>query len=94
MTFDDITVYLLQEEWMLLSQQQKEIYGSDRLVAPLGMGSCSCPLRLNLDPHPQPDPAVTYSRIFCNLTHFGGASLLIYSVPYLMIHSPPFFFSL
>ncbi|XP_058425976.1 zinc finger protein 862-like [Diceros bicornis minor] len=35
-TFDDITVYLLQEEWMLLSQQQKEIYGSDQLVAPLG----------------------------------------------------------
>ncbi|XP_039717089.1 zinc finger protein 862 isoform X2 [Pteropus medius] len=35
-TFDDITVYLLQEEWMLLSQQQKEICGSDRLLAPLG----------------------------------------------------------
>ncbi|KAL2777840.1 zinc finger protein 862 [Daubentonia madagascariensis] len=35
-TFDDITVYLLQEEWMLLSQQQKEICGSDKLVAPLG----------------------------------------------------------
>ncbi|XP_062048802.1 zinc finger protein 862 isoform X1 [Lepus europaeus] len=34
-TFDDITVYLLQEEWMLLSQQQK-ICGSDKLVAPLG----------------------------------------------------------
>ncbi|KAM5205697.1 zinc finger protein 862 isoform 2-T2 [Hipposideros larvatus] len=35
-TFDDITVYLLQEEWMLLSQQQKELCGSDELVAPLG----------------------------------------------------------
>ncbi|XP_028345407.1 zinc finger protein 862 isoform X2 [Physeter macrocephalus] len=35
-TFDDITVYLLQEEWTLLSQQQKEICGSDELVAPLG----------------------------------------------------------
>uniref|UniRef100_G3TSV3 Zinc finger protein 862 n=1 Tax=Loxodonta africana TaxID=9785 RepID=G3TSV3_LOXAF len=35
-TFDDITVYLLQEEWMLLSrQQQMEIWGSDKLVAPL-----------------------------------------------------------
>ncbi|XP_077005455.1 zinc finger protein 862 isoform X5 [Tamandua tetradactyla] len=34
-TFDDITVYLLQEEWMLLSQQQK-ICGSDKLLAPLG----------------------------------------------------------
>ncbi|XP_026957345.1 zinc finger protein 862 isoform X2 [Sagmatias obliquidens] len=34
-TFDDITVYLLQEEWMLLSQQQK-ICGSDELAAPLG----------------------------------------------------------
>ncbi|KAL4669322.1 hypothetical protein H8959_007876, partial [Pygathrix nigripes] len=35
-TFDDITVYLLQEEWVLLSQQQKELCGSDKLVAPLG----------------------------------------------------------
>ncbi|XP_074171275.1 zinc finger protein 862 isoform X1 [Rhinolophus sinicus] len=35
-TFDDITVYLLQEEWMLLSQQQKELCGSDKLLAPLG----------------------------------------------------------
>ncbi|XP_074049524.1 zinc finger protein 862 isoform X2 [Macrotis lagotis] len=35
-TFDDITVYLLQEEWMLLGEQQKEICGSDKLVAPLG----------------------------------------------------------
>ncbi|KAK1335024.1 LOW QUALITY PROTEIN: hypothetical protein QTO34_004600 [Cnephaeus nilssonii] len=35
-TFDDITLYLLQEEWMLLSQQQKAICGSDRLVAPQG----------------------------------------------------------
>lgn len=86
-TFDDITVYLLREEWMLLSQQQKDICGSDRPAAPLGMASCPCPLRPNLDPHPQPDPAVTSSRIFRNPTRFGGASLLIYSVPYLMIHS-------
>uniref|UniRef100_G3VZ04 Zinc finger protein 862 n=1 Tax=Sarcophilus harrisii TaxID=9305 RepID=G3VZ04_SARHA len=35
-TFDDITVYLLQEEWMLLGEQQKELCGSDKLVAPLG----------------------------------------------------------
>ncbi|XP_078199597.1 zinc finger protein 862 isoform X3 [Callithrix jacchus] len=35
-TFDDITVYLLQEEWVLLSQQQKELCGSDKLVPPLG----------------------------------------------------------
>uniref|UniRef100_A0A5F8G2L7 Zinc finger protein 862 n=1 Tax=Monodelphis domestica TaxID=13616 RepID=A0A5F8G2L7_MONDO len=35
-TFDDITVYLLQEEWMLLGEQQKEICGSDNLVSPLG----------------------------------------------------------
>ncbi|EHA98274.1 Zinc finger protein 862 [Heterocephalus glaber] len=35
-TFDDITVYLLQEEWLLLSQQQKDLCGSDKLVAPLG----------------------------------------------------------
>lgn len=42
-TFDDITLYLLQEEWMLLSQQQKAICGSDRLVAPQGMGSLPPP---------------------------------------------------
>ena len=42
-TFDDITVYLLQEEWMLLSQQQKEICGSDKLVAPLGTGPFHSP---------------------------------------------------
>ncbi|KAM7120433.1 zinc finger protein 862 isoform 2-T3 [Molossus nigricans] len=35
-TFDDITLYLLQEEWMLLSQQRQEICGSEELVAPLG----------------------------------------------------------
>nr|XP_020029004.1 zinc finger protein 862-like [Castor canadensis] len=35
-TFDDITMYLLQEEWMLLSQQQQDFCGSDKLVAPLG----------------------------------------------------------
>uniref|UniRef100_A0A2K6U2R5 Zinc finger protein 862 n=2 Tax=Saimiri boliviensis TaxID=27679 RepID=A0A2K6U2R5_SAIBB len=35
-TFDDITVYLLQEEWVLLSQRQKELCGSDKLVPPLG----------------------------------------------------------
>lgn len=46
-TFDDITVYLLQEEWMLLSQQQK-ICGSDKMLALLGTGSCSLPLRLNV----------------------------------------------
>nr|XP_045720043.1 zinc finger protein 862 isoform X1 [Mirounga angustirostris] len=41
-TFDDITVYLLQEEWMLLSQQQREICGSDKLVAPLGKNEMGC----------------------------------------------------
>ncbi|XP_063106781.1 zinc finger protein 862 isoform X4 [Cavia porcellus] len=35
-TFDDITVCLLQEEWMLLGQQQKDLCGSDKLVASLG----------------------------------------------------------
>ncbi|XP_073917099.1 zinc finger protein 862 isoform X2 [Castor canadensis] len=29
-------MYLLQEEWMLLSQQQQDFCGSDKLVAPLG----------------------------------------------------------
>ena len=42
-TFDDITVYLLQEEWVLLSQQQKDICGSDKLVAPLGMAPVHFP---------------------------------------------------
>ena len=41
--FDDITVYLLQEEWVLLSQQQKDICGSDKLVAPLGMAPVHFP---------------------------------------------------
>ncbi|XP_047551285.1 zinc finger protein 862 isoform X2 [Lutra lutra] len=41
-TFDDITVYLLQEEWMLLSQQQKDICGSKKLVAPLGKNKMGC----------------------------------------------------
>ncbi|KAM6168186.1 zinc finger protein 862 [Erethizon dorsatum] len=40
-TFDDITVYLLQEEWMLLSQQQKDLCGSDKLAAPLGVTMAS-----------------------------------------------------
>ncbi|XP_017653855.1 zinc finger protein 862 [Nannospalax galili] len=34
-TFDDITLHLLQEEWMLLSQQ-KDLRVSDKLMAPLG----------------------------------------------------------
>lgn len=42
-TFDDITVYLLQEEWVLLSQQQKDICGSDKMVAPLGMAPVHFP---------------------------------------------------
>lgn len=65
-TFDDITVYLLQEEWMLLSQQQQEICASDKLGAPLGMGSHSLPCRLN--PHwlPHPYPTMTPLRISWN----------------------------
>lgn len=70
-TFDDITVYLLQEEWMLLSQQQKEICGSDKLLAPLGTGSCSFPHRLNVDQHSQLYPTGTYSRVFWNPTIEG-----------------------
>ncbi|KAL6074770.1 hypothetical protein STEG23_019076, partial [Scotinomys teguina] len=35
-TFDDITVYLLQEEWMMLNQPQKDFFASDKLTAPLG----------------------------------------------------------
>lgn len=38
-TFDDITVYLLQEEWMLLGQPQKDFSTSDKLTASLGMDS-------------------------------------------------------
>ncbi|KAM5255350.1 zinc finger protein 862 [Ctenodactylus gundi] len=35
-TFDDISVYLLQDEWMLLSQQQKDFCASENMVVPLG----------------------------------------------------------
>ena len=69
-TFDDITVYLLQEEWMLLSQQQKEICGSDKLVAQLGMGSCSLSHHLSLDHHSKLYPIMTYLRIFWYPTIF------------------------
>lgn len=69
-TFDDITVYLLQGEWMLLSQQQKEICGSDKLVAPLGMGPCSLPHRLGLGQHSKSYPTLPYWRIFWNPTIF------------------------
>ncbi|XP_042533037.1 zinc finger protein 862 [Dipodomys spectabilis] len=41
-TFDDITVYLLQEEWMLLSQQPKGLCDSDKLMAPLGKNQMGC----------------------------------------------------
>ncbi|XP_014643137.1 PREDICTED: zinc finger protein 862 [Ceratotherium simum simum] len=53
-TFDDITVYLLQEEWMLLSQQQKEIYGSDQLVAPLGAAIANPELFCKFERGPEP----------------------------------------
>ncbi|XP_043824802.1 zinc finger protein 862 isoform X1 [Dromiciops gliroides] len=53
-TFDDITVYLLQEEWMLLGEQQKEICGSDKLVAPLGTSIANpelfCKLERGVEP--------------------------------------------
>lgn len=77
-TFDDITVYLLQEEWMLLSQQQKEICGSDKLVAPLGMGSYSLPHHLNLDQHSRLYPTATYLRIFWTPTIFFRPVYIIY----------------
>uniref|UniRef100_A0A452SDC9 Zinc finger protein 862 n=2 Tax=Ursus americanus TaxID=9643 RepID=A0A452SDC9_URSAM len=53
-TFDDITVYLLQEEWMLLSQQQKEICGSDKLVAPLGPTIATPELFYKFEQGPEP----------------------------------------
>uniref|UniRef100_A0A5G2QL50 Zinc finger protein 862 n=1 Tax=Sus scrofa TaxID=9823 RepID=A0A5G2QL50_PIG len=53
-TFDDITVYLLQEEWMLLSQQQKEICGSDKLVAPLEPTLASSELFYKFEQGPEP----------------------------------------
>lgn len=80
MTFDDITVYLLQEEWMLLSQQQKEICGSDKLVAPLGMGSCALPPALNLDQHSQPYPDHDIHETFLESHHVFQASLHCSSV--------------
>ncbi|KAK2505954.1 hypothetical protein MC885_001649 [Smutsia gigantea] len=65
-TFDDITVYLLQEEWMLLSQQQKEICASDKLGVSLGTGSHSLPCRLNPRWLPHPYPTMTPLRMFWN----------------------------
>nr|XP_025710653.1 zinc finger protein 862 isoform X4 [Callorhinus ursinus] len=53
-TFDDITVYLLQEEWMLLSQQQREICGSDKLVAPLGPTIANPELFYKFEQGPEP----------------------------------------
>ncbi|XP_008064175.2 zinc finger protein 862 [Carlito syrichta] len=53
-TFDDITVYLLQEEWMLLSQQQKKICGSDKLVAPLGPTVANSELFYKFEQGPEP----------------------------------------
>ncbi|XP_052575872.1 zinc finger protein 862 isoform X1 [Peromyscus californicus insignis] len=35
-TFGDITLYLLQEEWMMLNQPQKDFFASNKLTAPLG----------------------------------------------------------
>ncbi|XP_070225213.1 zinc finger protein 862 isoform X2 [Bos mutus] len=52
--FDDITVYLLQEEWVLLSQQQKDICGSDKLVAPLGSTIASPELFYKFEQGPEP----------------------------------------
>lgn len=54
MTFDDITVYLLEEEWVLLSQQQKDICGSDKLVAPLGPTIASPELFYKFERGPEP----------------------------------------
>lgn len=39
MTFDDITLNLLREEWMLLSPPLKDFSASDKLTVPLGMDS-------------------------------------------------------
>lgn len=55
---------------MLLSQQQKEICGSDKLVAQLGMGSCSLSHHLSLDHHSKLYPIMTYLRIFWYPTIF------------------------
>ncbi|XP_028933409.1 zinc finger protein 862 [Ornithorhynchus anatinus] len=53
-TFDDITVYLLQEEWVLLGEQQKEICGSDKLAAPLGPPIANPELFCRLERGPEP----------------------------------------
>ncbi|XP_077634120.1 zinc finger protein 862 isoform X1 [Crocuta crocuta] len=53
-TFDDITVYLLQEEWMLLSQQQKDICGSNKLVAPVGPTIANPELFCKFERGPEP----------------------------------------
>ncbi|XP_029334067.1 zinc finger protein 862-like [Mus caroli] len=35
-TFDDVTLYLLQEEWLLLGKPQKDFSTTDKLTAPRG----------------------------------------------------------
>lgn len=54
MTFDDITMYLLQEEWMLLGQPQKDFSTSDKLTASLGMDSAISTTSAGLDQCPLP----------------------------------------
>ncbi|XP_006164446.1 zinc finger protein 862 isoform X2 [Tupaia chinensis] len=53
-TFDDITVYLLQEEWMLLSQQRRELCGSDKLVTLPGPTVTNSPLFCKFGRGPEP----------------------------------------
>ena len=49
MTFDDGTLYLLQEEWLLLGKPQKDFSTTDKLTAPRGMDSSISTTTLSLD---------------------------------------------
>lgn len=41
-TFDDVTLYLLQEEWLLLGKPQKDFSTTDKLTAPRGKTHVNC----------------------------------------------------
>lgn len=68
---------------MLLSQQQKDIRGSEKLVAPPDMGFCSLLYHLSLDQHSRLYPTMIHLRIFWTPTFFSDLfTLFISSVPY------------
>lgn len=63
---------------MLLSQQQKDICGSERLVAPLGTDFCQLPYHLSLDQHSRLYPTMIHLRIFWTPTIFFRSVYIIH----------------